>query len=147
MTQDWTANPPHQQQLPACFLSQDRRLPNTAVRKATMSSPDPSDNPFDSYDQWDPYDDCSQQQTQATRANKLGLCQLLGWDSERIYDEDPPIYIHYSIERKVTVNNRAIMPKDTEQDIVLALAAYWQHSLGPKLKNLLRKMNRPCCTN
>jgi len=80
----------------------------------TMSSPVPSDDLFvsDSYEQhWDPYDDASQQQTQA---NKLEFCQFLDWDSERIYDEDPPSHIHYSIEWKVTVNNRAIMPKDTE---------------------------------
>jgi hypothetical protein len=44
---------------------------------------------------------------------------------------------------EVTVNNRAIMPKDMEQDIVLAPAAYLQHSLEPKLKNFLRKKNRP----
>jgi hypothetical protein len=42
----------------------------------------------------------------------------------------------------VTVNNRAIIPKDTEQDIVLAPAAYWQHFLQPKLDDSLRNMNR-----
>ena len=51
--------------------------------------------------------------------------------------------IHYSIEWKVTVNNRAIMPKDMEQDIVLALADYWEHFLEPKLQSFLRKKNRP----
>jgi hypothetical protein len=44
---------------------------------------------------------------------------------------------------KVTVNNRAIMPKDTEQDIILAPADYWEHFLQPKLENFLRKKNRP----
>jgi hypothetical protein len=42
----------------------------------------------------------------------------------------------------MTVNNRAIMPKDTEQDIVLAPAAYWQHVLGPKLEDSVRKQKR-----
>ena len=41
------------------------------------------------------------------------IYQFADWDSERTYDEDPPSYIHYSIEWKVTVNDRAIMPKDT----------------------------------
>jgi hypothetical protein len=93
----------------------------------TISSPVHSDDLFvsDSYKPWDPYDDSSQQQRQA---NKLNLCQFADWDSERTYDEDPPSYIHYSIEWKVMVNNRAIMPKDTEQDIVLAPADYWEHS-------------------
>lgn len=53
--------------------------------------------------------------------------QLTDWDDERTYDEDPRSYtdIHYTIEWKVTVNNRA-MPKDTEQDVVLARAPYWR---------------------
>lgn len=64
-----------------------------------MSSPVPSGDLFvsDSYEQhWDPYDDASQQQTQA---NKLEFCQFLDWDSERIYDEDPPSHIHYLLNR------------------------------------------------
>jgi hypothetical protein len=104
-----------------------------------MSSPDPSLDPSDLYEQWDPYHDPSQQQTQT---NGLKLCQFLGWDSDRTYDDDPPIYIHYSIEWKVTLNNRAIMRPDTEQDIILAPAAYWQHFLHPKLDDFWRKKNR-----
>ena len=34
------------------------------------------------------------------------------------------------------------MLKDTEQDIVLAPAAYWQHVLGPKLEDSVRKQKR-----
>jgi hypothetical protein len=108
-----------------------------------MNSPSPSHDPFasDSYEPWDPFEDVpSQQQTQAS---KLQLCQFADWDSERLYDEDPPQYIHYSVEWKVTVNNRAIMPKDTEQDVVLALADCWEHILKPKLENFLHKKNRP----
>jgi hypothetical protein len=69
-----------------------------------MSSPDPFLDPFDSYEQWDPYDDPSQQQTQT---NDLKLCQFPDWDSKGTYDDDPPIYIHYSIVWKVAQNNRA----------------------------------------
>jgi hypothetical protein len=43
---------------------------------------------------------------------------------------------------KVTVNNRAIIKPDTEQDVVLAPAAYWQHFLYPKLMHLLQTRNR-----
>ena len=35
------------------------------------------------------------------------------------------------------------MPKDAEQDVVLAPADYWEHFLEPKLENFLRKKNRP----
>ena len=82
-----------------------------------MRNPDPSQDPsaYDSDGQWDPYDNPSQQQTQAS---KLSFCQYSDWDSERVYDEDPPSYIHYSIEWKVAVNKRMIS-KDTEQDVVL----------------------------
>ena len=81
-----------------------------------MSSPDPSEDLNSAHDQWDPYYDSSQQQTQEqqTPANQLKLCQLLDWDSERMYDKDLPIYIHYKIEWKVSTNNGAIISKNTE---------------------------------
>ena len=105
-----------------------------------MSSPGPSHDSFAFDSQWDPFDDPSQPRTQA---GKLTLCPLADWDSNRIYGEDPPSYIHYTIEWKVTVNNRAIMPKDTEQDVVLALADCWEHILKPKLESFLYKKKRP----
>lgn len=109
-----------------------------------MSSPARSDDLFqtDLYDQWDPFDDPSQRQSQ-TQVDKLLFCKLADWDSDRVYDDIPPSYIHYSIEWKVTVNNRAIMPKDTEQDIVLSPTDYYEHFLKPKLDRFLRKKNRP----
>jgi hypothetical protein len=42
----------------------------------------------------------------------------------------------------MTVNNRAIMLKDTEQDIVLAPAAYWQCVLKRKLEDSVGKQKR-----
>jgi hypothetical protein len=101
-----------------------------------VSSPDPSLDNSDLYEPWDPYDDPSQQQTQT---NDLKLCQFHDWDSKRIYDDS---YIHYSIEWKITLNNRAIMRADMEQDIVLAPAAYWEHFLHPKLNDFWRKKNK-----
>ena len=119
---------PLQQHMPA-WLPQDPALARTAGGiDATMSSPSPS---YDS--QWDPFDSSSQQQIQV---DKLALCQLADWNSESTYDEDPPNYIHYSIEWKVTANNR-VLSRDTEQDVVLAPASYWQLFLEPKLKKLL----------
>ncbi|PVH69212.1 hypothetical protein DL98DRAFT_661816 [Cadophora sp. DSE1049] len=79
-----------------------------------MSSPVPSVN------SWDPFEDSSQEHTQADD----------GWD------------LQYTIEWKVAVNNRAIMPKVTEPELVLAPAGYWERSLKPKLEDFLRKKNR-----
>lgn len=104
-----------------------------------MGSPAPSDE-SDPYEPWEPADISSQQTTQA---NRLELCPYADWDRDRAYDEDPPIYIHYSIEWKIAVNNRAIMSKDTEQDLVLEPAAHWEHILEPKLKGALLKKKRP----
>jgi hypothetical protein len=74
-----------------------------------MGSPVPS---FDS--QWDPFEDPfedpSQEHTQADH----------GWD------------IRYSPEWKVTVNNRAIMPKVTEPEQDQSPADFWERSLEPR---------------
>jgi hypothetical protein len=60
----------------------------------------------------------------ANHRKKLSFCQLNDWDEDKAYNEDPPSYIHYSIEWKVTVNNR-VVSKDTEPDMVLAPGSYW----------------------
>jgi hypothetical protein len=74
--------------------------------------------------------------------SRLGLCPYKDGDPDRAYNEGPPIYLHYGIEWKVAVNNRAIMSKDTEQDLVLEPAAHWKHILEPKSKRALLKENR-----
>jgi hypothetical protein len=75
---------------------------------------------------------------QPLQPDKLALVQLNSWDQEKTYDEDPPSCIHYSIEWRVTLNSK-VVSKDTEQDLVLAPASYWQLFLQPKLGKLLRK--------
>jgi hypothetical protein len=89
-------------------------------------------------------DPFSQQQTQLQPV-KLGFCQLADWDEDKEYDEDPPKFIHYSIEWKVTVNNRKVR-LDTEQGMVLGPALCWRLLLRPKLEKFLDRMlakNRP----
>jgi hypothetical protein len=80
-------------------------------------------------------DPFSQQQTQL-RPKKLGFCQPTDWDEEKIYDEDPPSFIHYSIEWKVKLHKKEVS-NDTELDVVLAPASYWRLVLQPKLEKLL----------
>ena len=85
------------------------------------------------------------QSPQSQLPQKLVFCQLTDWDEDKAYDEDPPSCVHYSIEWKVTVNNR-VVSKDTEPDVVLAPGPYWRLILQPKLERLLGKKlarNRP----
>jgi hypothetical protein len=56
-------------------------------------------------------DTCSQQQAKSQPA-KLELLNIEEWDEEKTYDEDLPSCIHYTIEWKVTLNNKLIS-KDT----------------------------------
>ena len=60
------------------------------------------------------------------------------WMNDTDYATQPPQYIQYSIEWKVTVNNRAAI-KDTESGVVLKPSVYWQSLLKPKLEALVSK--------
>lgn len=134
--------------MPARNLVQDQGSPTPqgCSPKATMSSPDPS---YDSFafvpddDEWNPYNDSSQQPTQLNEPheemNELKVCQPADWDSEKTYNDS---YIHYTVEWKMTVNNRAIMPKDTLQNMVLAPADSMKYVLKPKLDESIQQQNR-----
>lgn len=73
-----------------------------------------------------------------TKAGRLPLLDFAEWSERNTYDEQPPSCIHYSIEWKVTLNNR-IVAKDTEQDLVLGPRNYWRLFLEPKLIELIGK--------
>lgn len=68
-------------------------------------------------------------------SNRLGFLPLAEWDEYNSYEEDTPSRLRYSIEWKVAVNNK-VVAKDTEQDLVLAPAAYWHMYLKPKVEKL-----------
>ena len=59
------------------------------------------------------------------------------WDKETVYDEQPPIYIHYLIDRKVNLNNNNHpVTRITEPDLVLAPSIYWQKFLKKKVEDV-----------
>lgn len=72
-------------------------------------------------------------------SDRLDLFPLEEWDEYNSYDENIPSRVRYSVEWKVVVNNR-IVSKNSEQDVVLAPAAYWHLCLKSKVENLLSKM-------
>jgi hypothetical protein len=69
---------------------------------------------------------------------KLALLHREEWDKDKTYDEDPPTCLHYSIEWTVIVN-KTDKWKDTEPDIVLEPAAYWQDFLKFRVERLLEQ--------
>jgi hypothetical protein len=75
-------------------------------------------------------------------AGKLELLALDEWNENETYDEEPPSCLHYSIEWKVTLNNKLIS-KDTEPNLVLAPRFYWSLFLHEKLDKLLQKKLSP----
>ncbi|KAF4921187.1 hypothetical protein CGCF245_v015639 [Colletotrichum fructicola] len=64
--------------------------------------------------------------------------RLIDWDRFRSYDEQPPTCIHYSLEWKLTANNRTVS-KDSEPNLVLAPGDFWEMTLQSKLSNLVAK--------
>lgn len=75
---------------------------------------------------------------------KLRLLQLEEWEDDRHYNENPPSSIHYTLEWKLTHSgknkkNKKLVSRNTEQDVVLAPAAYWAHILRSKLRQSLKK--------
>ena len=70
---------------------------------------------------------------------RLALLQREKWDEDGIYDEDPPRCTYYSIEWRVNVNGKPVSKADTEQDLVLNPAAYWQEFLRFRVERLLQR--------
>lgn len=71
-------------------------------------------------------------------AEPLRLLTFPEWDEETDYTVGPPTCIRYTIEWKVAKNKRAIS-RDTEQDVVLQPAAYWDIILNPKVQSVLTR--------
>ncbi|KAK5289759.1 hypothetical protein LTR99_011226 [Exophiala xenobiotica] len=67
---------------------------------------------------------------------KLAFLQLAEWDRDKIYDNSPPSYLRVTIGWKVTLNGKQFA-RDTEEDVVLTLASYWELILQPKVEKVV----------
>lgn len=80
--------------------------------------------------------------TSQSHTERLDFLPVNEWDEYNSYDEDVPTRLRYSIEWKVTVNNK-VVSKDTEQDVVLGPAVYWHMYLRSKVERLVSRKLPP----
>ncbi|KAJ9493518.1 hypothetical protein H2202_011006 [Exophiala xenobiotica] len=80
--------------------------------------------------------------SQETHPQRLGFVPFEEWDRDATYDEIPPCCLHYSIEWKVMIKKKAIIT-DTEQDVVVSPAIYWEKCLQSRLEERLSKKGYP----
>ena len=73
----------------------------------------------------------------ATRP-KLQLLRLEEWDKDRAYNEDPPTCLRYTIEWSAMLNEKEFV-RDTEPNLALNPAAYWQLCLQRRVEGLVQK--------
>lgn len=67
------------------------------------------------------------------RTEKLALLRLSEWDPNKVYDDFPPTCLRVTIGWKVALNGKPFA-EDTDQDVALTLASYWQLVLEPKIE-------------
>lgn len=75
----------------------------------------------------------------------LPFLPLTEWDPDQRYDDQPPSYIHYALEWKMTLLS-LLGDVSIVQDIALAPGDFWDHTLRPELERLVEKTrsNEPC---
>jgi hypothetical protein len=110
----------------------------TTLSQATEVCPDNGETPASSYTSRSLQAPSSSPDRIPTQPEKLRFFPLEEWDAHNSYEEEVPTCLHYSIEWKVSVNNKMIS-KNTEQDLVVAPTAYWHMTLKPKLDQLLQR--------
>ncbi|KAH1607615.1 hypothetical protein KXX21_005120 [Aspergillus fumigatus] len=74
---------------------------------------------------------------QPHQASQLGFLPLAEWEEGGEYDEQPPRYVRYTIEWKLTLNTKKV-GSVTEKDLVVAPSDYWEEFLKADLENMLQ---------
>ena len=72
---------------------------------------------------------------------KLALLQFSEWDQTKTYDDDPPSCLRVTIRWKVTLNGKPIT-EDTEEDVALTLACFWEMTIQPKVEESVAPLQR-----
>ena len=70
------------------------------------------------------------------QTEKLAFFQLSEWDPAKVYNDGPPTCLRATVGWKVTLNGKPFH-ENTEQDVVLTLASYWELILQPKVDKVV----------
>ena len=91
---------------------------------------------------------CQHNRLSRLHSTRLPLLQFDEWDKDKDYNDSPLTCVHYHIEWKVTLSsqgqNKKVISRDTETDLVLAPGPYWQHYLRARLEELLQNKLGSC---
>jgi hypothetical protein len=79
---------------------------------------------------------CTPCQRSRSQPEKLAFLQVPAWDPAKVYNDEPPPYLRATVGWKITLNGKPFH-ENTEQNVVLTLASYWELVLRPKVDKIV----------
>ncbi|KFY68606.1 hypothetical protein V496_00949 [Pseudogymnoascus sp. VKM F-4515 (FW-2607)] len=85
----------------------------------------------------------AEQVDQPSGEHALPLLRLSGWESDKQYDKNNPVCIHYDLRWKISqrenIRARRVC-SDTDPDLVLAPSDFWKVKFQARLESLIQEM-------
>lgn len=75
-------------------------------------------------------------------SDRLGFLPLDEWDESGEYDVQPPQYVYYIIEWKLSLNHKKV-GGETVKDLVVAPSDYWKTCLKKAVEDMLQTTKKP----